>query len=322
MNWSGSCFDENSDELEERVRSSFKNRGYFNAQVKILRIQPSDSIAVPKPVVLEADVLEGPLYRLAEIGFVGNHAVSTPALRSGFPLKKGDRFGRDKIASGLDALRDLYVSSGFIDFTAIPDTRNLSNATVILSVSVMEGQQYHMGKLEIFAKKEVADRLRTEWQLPEGAVFDLTYLDKYIGSNRSLLPTGFQREHMQLVRDCRDATVDVRLPLDAMDPRSQSDAERTSGAMRQKASSWSNDHSVQYHQPVCVILSEEFASPSEANPQSKDPYLTNEPRPAWETLHYPASESRPGQAIGVLRLRWSIRQANGPTPLRMTILKN
>lgn len=217
----GSCFDENSDELEERVRSSFKNRGYFNAQVKILRIQPSDSIAVPKPVVLEADVLEGPLYRLAEIGFVGNHAVSTPALRSGFPLKKGDRFGRDKIASGLDALRDLYVSSGFIDFTAIPDTRNLSNATVILSVSVMEGQQYHMGKLEIFAKKEVADRLRTEWQLPEGAVFDLTYLDKYIGSNRSLLPTGFQREHMQLVRDCRDATVDVRLPLDAMDPRSQ-----------------------------------------------------------------------------------------------------
>ena len=218
----GSCFDENSDELEERVRSLFKNRGYFNAQVKTLRIRSSDSIAVPKPVVLEADVLEGPLYRLAEIGFVGNHAVSTPALRSGFPLKKGDRFGRDKVASGLDALRDLYVSSGFIDLTAVPDTRNLSNATVILSVSVMEGQQYHMGKLEIFAKKEVADRLRTEWQMPEGAVFDLTYLDKYIGSNRSLLPTGFQRENMQLVRDCRDATVDVRLPLDAMDPRSQS----------------------------------------------------------------------------------------------------
>ena len=218
----GSCFDENSDELEERVRSLFKNRGYFNAQVKTLRIQPGDPIAVPKPVVLEADVLEGPRYTLAEIGFVGNHAVSTPALRSGFPLKKGDLFGRDKIASGLDALRDLYVSSGFIDFTAIPDTQNLSNATVILSVSVMEGQQYHMGNLEIFARKEVADRLRAEWQLPEGEVFDMTYLEKYIASNRSLLPPEFQREHIQLVRDCPNATVDVRLPLDAMDPRSQS----------------------------------------------------------------------------------------------------
>jgi outer membrane protein assembly factor BamA len=218
----GSCFDQNPDELEERVRSLFKNRGYFSAQVKTLRIQASDPIVVPKPVVLEADVMEGPLYRLAEIGFVGNHSFSTPALRSGFPLKKGGLFGRDKIASGLDALRDLYVSSGFIDFTAIPDTQNLSNATVILSVSVMEGQQYHMGKLEIFAKKEVADRLRTEWQMPEGAVFDMTYLEKYIESNRSLLPPEFQREHMQLVRDCQDAIVDVQLPLDATDPRSQS----------------------------------------------------------------------------------------------------
>ncbi|MGA9814323.1 MAG: hypothetical protein WBQ64_16170, partial [Terriglobales bacterium] len=83
-------------------------------------------------------------------------------------------------------------------------------------------QQYHMGKLEIFARKEMAERLRTKWQMPEGAVFDMTYLEKYIGSNRSLLPPEFQREHMQLVRDCRDATVDVRLPLDQTDPRSQS----------------------------------------------------------------------------------------------------
>jgi hypothetical protein len=82
--------------------------------------------------------------------------------------------------------------------------------------------QYHMGKLEIFAKKEAADSLRSKWELSEGAVFDRTYLDKYIGSNRSLLPTEFQREHVQVVRDCPDATVDVRLPLDAMDPRSQS----------------------------------------------------------------------------------------------------
>ena len=79
-----------------------------------------------------------------------------------------------------------------------------------------------MGKLGIFAKKEAAESLLSKWELPEGEVFDRTYLDKYIGSNRSLLPTEFQREHVQIVRDCPDATVDVRLPLDAMDPRSQS----------------------------------------------------------------------------------------------------
>jgi hypothetical protein len=97
-----------------------------------------------------------------------------------------------------------------------------SEGTAILSISILEGVQYHMGKLEIFAQKEAAESLLSKWELPEGAVFDRTYLDKYIGSNRSLLPPEFQREHVQIVRDCPDATVDVRLPLDAMDPRSQS----------------------------------------------------------------------------------------------------
>jgi len=218
----GVCFDENPEQIQEYVKALFQDRGYFGVEVRNLHIKPSDPLAIPKPAMLEADVLEGPQYRLAEIGFIGNHAFNADELRNKFPLKKGDLFARDKVASGLDHLRKLYVSNGFIELTFTPDTENLSDATVNLSVSVIEGRQYRMGRLEIFAKKEVADKLRAEWQLPEGAVFDRTYLDKYIDSNRSLLPTEFQREHVQIVRDCPDATVDVRLPLDAIDPRSQS----------------------------------------------------------------------------------------------------
>jgi outer membrane protein assembly factor BamA len=218
----GVCFDENSEQIKEYVKALFQDRGYFGVEVKNLGIKPSDPLAVPKPAMLEVDVLEGSQYSLAEIGFIGNHAFSADELRNKFPLKKGDLFARDKVASGLDHLHKLYVSSGFIEVTFIPDTDYLSNARVNLSVSGIEGPQYRMGKLEIFAKKEVYDKLRAEWQLPEGAVFDPTYLDKYIDSNRSLMPTEFQREHVQIVRDCPDATVDVRLPLDPMDPRSQS----------------------------------------------------------------------------------------------------
>lgn len=217
----GSCFDEDSDELGERVRALFQDRGYFAVEVKSLRIKPSDPIPVPKPAILEADVLEGPRYRLAEISFAGNHAFSAAELRTEFPVKKNDLMNRSKIASGLDNVFKLYSTNGFIDVVFIPNT-TFSSAIVILTVDVIEGPQYHMGKLEIFAKKEVADKLRAEWQLPEGAVFDRTYLDKYIDSDRSLMPSGFQRSHVQIVRDCPNATIEVRLPLDAMDPRSQS----------------------------------------------------------------------------------------------------
>jgi len=217
----GSCFDENSEELEERVQALFKNRGYLIMEVQSLRVKPIDPTAVPKPARLEADVLEGPRFRLAEINFTGNHAFTADELRSKFLLKKGDPLARDKIAGGLDDLRQLYVSHGFLDFTTIPEVQIPSDGTAILSISILEHVQYHMGKLEVFAKKEAADSLRSKWELPEGAVFDRTYLDTYIGSNRSLLPPEFQREHVQIVRDCPNATVDVRLPLDAMNPRSQ-----------------------------------------------------------------------------------------------------
>jgi hypothetical protein len=74
----------------------------------------------------------------------------------------------------------------------------------------------------VFAKKQLAATLRAAWQLSEGAVFDLTYLDKYVDLNRSLLPSGFSAEDFELVRDCRDSSVEVWLPFDATDPRSQS----------------------------------------------------------------------------------------------------
>ena len=124
----GSCFDEDSDEMGERVRALFQDRGYFKAEVKSLRFKPRDPLGVPKPVTLEGEVSEGPLYKLGEVMFVENHAFSSEKLRQQFPLKMGDLFERDKVASGLVSLRKLYSTQGFLDFTAIPDTKVASNA--------------------------------------------------------------------------------------------------------------------------------------------------------------------------------------------------
>jgi outer membrane protein insertion porin family len=210
----GGCYNDDSDELQERIRAIFQNRGYFRFVLKSLSIKALDPLGLPKPVLLEADVQEGALFRLAEITFSGNHAFASAKLRDGFPLKKGDLFKRDKIAGGLDTLRKLYGEEGFLDFMSIPDTEFSSNATVVLDITIEEGPQYRMGKLEVFAKKEVAERLRAAWQVPEGAVFDSTYIEKYLKANRALFPPEFTRDTVQVLRDCPNATVDVRLPID------------------------------------------------------------------------------------------------------------
>ena len=142
----GSCYDKDSEELGERIRASFQDRGYFAAKVNSVGFKPRDPLGVPKPVTLEADISDVPRYKLGEVAFVENHAFSLEKLREQFPLKKGDVFERGKVASGLRSLRKLYGTQGFLDFTAIPDTKFASNGTANLNISDPRGTPVPHGK--------------------------------------------------------------------------------------------------------------------------------------------------------------------------------
>jgi len=210
----GTCLDESPDDLSDFVKSLFQDRGYYRAKVNRLELKPGDPLAHPKPVVIAADVLEGSRYTLTQIRFIGNHAFTDAQLRSAFPTKNGEFFQRGKIAEGLDKLRELYVSDGFLDFATIVDDQALSDSTVVLTLKTTEGAQYHLGKLEIFAPTDLADKLRAQWHLPEGAVFNRSYLLDYVRANHALLPASFVPQDMQVVRDCPNATVEVRILVD------------------------------------------------------------------------------------------------------------
>ena len=212
--FSGSCFDDDTEELQERLRAAFQDRGYFAVEVKSLTLKPRDPLGTPKPVSVEAEVSEGVQYRLGDITFVNTHAFTHEKLREQFPLKKGELFERSKVASGIESLRKLYGTGGFLDWIAIPETQLASDGTANLNISVQEGPQYHMGKLDIVAAEEVKLRLRAEWKLVEGDVYDNTYIDQYLEANRDLLPIGFTRANVNRTQNCPDAAVEVRLIVD------------------------------------------------------------------------------------------------------------
>jgi hypothetical protein len=56
--------------------------------------------------------------------------------------------------------------------------------------------------------------LRPEWKLTEGDVYDQTYIDEYLQTNRHLLPSGFSRANVHTIHNCPDAVVEVRLIVD------------------------------------------------------------------------------------------------------------
>jgi hemolysin activation/secretion protein len=215
----GSTFNDDAEELRERIRAQFQDRGYFTMEIQKLDIKVIDPLASPKPVRLEAQVSEGPRCRLSSIEFTGNHALSSEALRAKFPIKIGDEFVRSKIVAGLDSMRGLYGSRGFIESVFIPDAKLDSSSTVKLNIEVQEGPQYRMDKLEILGPPEVAEKLQTRWKLAPGAIFNSAYVGTFLERNSSLLPADFtQSSGVELFTDCRDATVTVHLHL-TQDPQ-------------------------------------------------------------------------------------------------------
>ena len=117
----------------ERVRYFYQTKGYFKALVADPQTQIHDTSGVKwywpfksspgKAVDIKIPVEEGPRYRLKEITFTGNKAVTdTSRLRPLFKIKDGDVFDTEAIRKGLDSLRKAYAALGYINFTPVPNT--------------------------------------------------------------------------------------------------------------------------------------------------------------------------------------------------------
>jgi hypothetical protein len=212
----GACVDEKTDDLEVLLKEVFQNEGYYAVVVKNLNFETIDPLTRPKRISVEADINEGQVYKLAQVDFVGQRTFSAKELRNALSLRKGQIFKRKAIATGFGSIRELYSKKGFGDFFLIvDDTANAGSSTVKLTLTVVEGPQYRMGKLMVLSnQKELAERLQTVWRIPAGAVFDFGYPQEYVKANRTLLPSSFTSDDLRIVRNCPEPSVEVWLILD------------------------------------------------------------------------------------------------------------
>jgi len=168
----------------ERVRAEYQNRGYFKVLVEDPKTQIHDTgggFSIPlfhgkgKAVDITMPIEEGDRYRLGSITFKNNKAVpNSKALRGFFPLKDGDIFSREKIAKGLENLRDAYGELGYINFTPVPDTTfDEDKKLVNVIIDVDEGKQYHVRRIEFQGNTTTRDKvIRRELALEEGQIYN------------------------------------------------------------------------------------------------------------------------------------------------------
>jgi Surface antigen variable number repeat len=133
-------------EIGERIRYALRDVGYFKAVVD----EPQFSFPTEGRGIADVNVKVEPggQYRLGEI-HVEKATIFPPGqLRDLFSLRKGDLFSPTKFSRGLDDLRKLYGTRGYVNCVVNPvPSIDESLRTIDLVLDVDEGKPYDFGKL-------------------------------------------------------------------------------------------------------------------------------------------------------------------------------
>jgi outer membrane protein insertion porin family len=212
----------------ERVRYFYQTKGYFKALVGDPKTQIHDTSGVrwyfpfkPSPgkaVDITIPVEEGQRYRLKDITFTGNKAVTnTKALRSLFKIKDGDVFDTEAIRKGLESLRKAYAALGYINFTPVPNTEaDDEKRTISLRIDVDEGKQFYVRRIEFQGNTTTRDKvIRRELALEEGNIYNgnLWELSLLRLNQLQYFQPLKPEQDSEIKQNVQDGTVDITLKV-------------------------------------------------------------------------------------------------------------
>lgn len=148
------------DKAEEDVRELYQDKGYLKVEV----IPIETPTLSQKTLVFQVN--PGKRYHLVRISWRGNAVLSQSTLAKLIPIAPGELFSRRKMAAGLNAVKRLYESQGYINYICIPTPEMDDNAgTVAFDIDVDEGEQFRFGDLDVQGMEEAHRKiLLSAWQ--------------------------------------------------------------------------------------------------------------------------------------------------------------
>ncbi|HKP85656.1 MAG TPA: outer membrane protein assembly factor BamA, partial [Blastocatellia bacterium] len=171
----------------------YADNGYLKANFGEPRVEEVGEIGSWVPLIghkgrglkIVIPIDEGRQYRAADIKVEDNAEFTADEIKNVIGLKPGDVVrGFSVINKGLDNLKKLYGSRGYIQFNASPqidfhdDTKDHEKGTADVTFVVEEGKQYTLRRLEFIGNTFTRDNvLRREVLLNEGERYNAQYWD-------------------------------------------------------------------------------------------------------------------------------------------------
>jgi hypothetical protein len=210
-------------EIVERIRQALRDVGYFKAVVD----EPTFAYPTKGRGIANVTVKMEPgvQYRLGEIRFRRATVFPAAQLRDVFSQRNGDLFNPTEFSRGLDALRKLYGTRGYVNMVANPvPSTDESRRIIDLVLDVDEGEAYDFGRLYLQGVEPhpgAGRALLDSWKPLEGKRFNSLELERWLQANHSEWKVGTQvSEWTKMAQDWRSKAVDVTLtqwPLRGVD---------------------------------------------------------------------------------------------------------
>ena len=163
-------------------------------------------------------VTPGKIYSTSGVAWKGNAAVPAEQLQSLLHLP----LGQPADAVGLDAdlknVQKLYHTRGYMAVRVqVEPLLDDATSTVHYDLSVVEGDLFQMGELEIVGLDSQAKaRLQNAWTLREGQPYNSDYPKEFLKNAFRLLPHDEQWiADIREAVDAKDKTVDVTIRFTA-----------------------------------------------------------------------------------------------------------
>jgi hypothetical protein len=201
------------DELQERLRVAFQERGYFKVTVEEPALLKGES---PQSAAITVRVTEGQKFYLREISFEGSSEIPAERMRQLFRIKSGDLFRISDIRGGLDELRKLFGKAGYVNFTAVPETiADDSEAVIDLVIDIDAGPPYFFGPLILNGPEPRAGvgRILLESYRPMiGKRYDSEWMERWGSEHKKLFaPDSSIEQALEFSLDQKEHVITVRL---------------------------------------------------------------------------------------------------------------
>ena len=198
----------------------YLQRGYLKAafapsDARVLSQAPASDAQERAEIEVGAiiPVTPGKIYTTSGVAWKGNAALSTAEIAPLIHLPVGEPADAVRLLHDLENVSRLYRSRGYMTAQMKPDPQfDNDKNTVRYDLSIVEGDLYKMGELEILGlDTQTTAHVRAAWTLRQGQPYNADYPNKFRADTGKLLPRGVQWEvtiHESLEKD---KTVDIEI---------------------------------------------------------------------------------------------------------------